>query len=177
MSDRSDLSVGDSQGYIDALLEYLGDREPLEVFGSTETALQDAVENIDDSALRTPEAPGKWCIMEVVKHLVDAEITLGFRYRKALGEDGPEIPAIEQDGWVTNMNHRDADLAETLDDFGALRNVNLRLLRVLTPEQLQRHGMHNQRGKETVADMMRLYAAHDLYHLFQIGRIRAAVET
>lgn len=176
MSDRSALSVGDSQAYIDALLEFLGDRQPLEVFGSTEAALRGAVKDIDDAALRTPEAPGKWCVIEVVKHLVDAEITLGFRYRKVLGEDAPDIPAIDQDTWVTNMNHKDADLSETLDEFAALRNINLRLLRSITPEQSQRHGIHNQRGKETVADIMRLYAAHDLYHLYQIERIRTAVE-
>jgi uncharacterized damage-inducible protein DinB len=176
MSDRSALSAGDSQGYIDALLEFLGDREPLEVFGSTEAALREAVKEIDDKTLRTSEAPGKWSIIEVVKHLADAEIMLGYRYRKVLGEDAPDIPAIDQDAWVKNMNQKDAELAETLDDFAAVRNVNLRLLRLITPEQSKRYGMHNQRGKETVMDMMKLYAAHDLYHLYQIERIRTAVE-
>lgn len=176
MSDSSALSAGDSPEYIDALLGYLGDRDPIEVFASTEKALREAVEPMDEAVLRTPEAPGKWSIIDVMKHLADVEIVLGFRYRKVLGEDTPEISAIDQDAWVTNLRYREAKLADTLDDFAAVRNVNLRLLRSLDTEQLERSGMHSQRGKETMETMIRLYAAHDLYHLYQIKRIRQAVQ-
>jgi hypothetical protein len=31
--------------------------------------------------------------------------------------------------------------------------------------------MHEERGKETVRHLLRLYAGHDLNHLQQIGRI------
>lgn len=44
-----------------------------------------------------------------------------------------------------------------------------------TPEELERTGVHAERGEESVAHMMRLYAGHDLLHLQQIDRIRAAV--
>ena len=42
---------------------------------------------------------------------------------------------------------------------------------------IERVGMHAERGEESVAHMMRLYAGHDLLHIRQIGRIRAAVAT
>ena len=176
MPNSSALSAGDSSEYIDALLEYLGERDPIEVFAATETSLREVVANIDDVLLRAPEAPGKWSVMDVAMHLADVEIVLGFRYRIVLGEDVPSIPAINQDAWVVNRNYRAADLAAALDDFGAVRNVNLRLLRSLDSAQWARSGVHAQRGKETVESMVRLYAAHDLYHLFQIDRIHRAVE-
>jgi len=34
--------------------------------------------------------------------------------------------------------------------------------------------VHAERGEESVAHMMRMYAGHDLLHLAQINRIRAA---
>ena len=176
MPDSSALSAGDSPEYIVELLAYLGDRDPLEAFASTESALREAVEPIDEVTLRTPEAPDKWSIIDVVKHLADVEFVLGFRYRIVLGEDAPELPAIEQDDWCTNLRYVEANLGNTLDDFSAVRDVNLRLLRSLDAGQLLRYGTHSQRGKETIEMMIRLYAAHDLYHLYQIERIRKAVQ-
>lgn len=40
---------------------------------------------------------------------------------------------------------------------------------------LRRVGVHSERGEESVAHLCRLSAGHDLSHLRQIGRIRAAV--
>jgi hypothetical protein len=36
-------------------------------------------------------------------------------------------------------------------------------------------GLHAERGEESVAQMIRLYAGHDLLHLSQIARIRKTI--
>jgi hypothetical protein len=36
-------------------------------------------------------------------------------------------------------------------------------------------GVHAERGDESLAHMMRLYAGHDLLHIRQVERIRDAV--
>ena len=56
-----------------------------------------------------------------------------------------------------------------------MRRSNLRLLTAVPPEDLARVGVHAERGEESVAHMIRLYAGHDLLHLRQLARIRAAV--
>ena len=76
--------------------------------------------------------------------------------------------------WAARLGYLRAEVA-ALEDFEAVRRVNLRLLRRVTPEQLQLFGMHEERGRETLHHMIRLHAAHDCYHLFQIERIKAAV--
>jgi hypothetical protein len=48
------------------------------------------------------------------------------------------------------------------------------LLRGLTPEELDRHGVHAERGKETIRHLLRLYAGHDRNHLAQIEGLAAA---
>ena len=171
----SALSRGDSPDYIGAILKFLGDREPLEVFAATDTHLREATKDLSGTHLRQPEKPGKWSILQVVQHLADAEIMLGLRYRKVLAEPGQPYPAIDQDAWVKELGYNERNLDDALDDFAALRKINLRLLRDLTDEQWQRHGIHEQRGKETLKDMVRLYAAHDCYHLYQIDRIKTAI--
>jgi len=169
------LTRGDSPAYIDALLAHLGDRDPLEAFAATPAALREATAGLSDAALRTPEAPGKWSVIEVLKHLADVEFVLGFRYRKIAGEPGSPIPAINQDLWTRELHYAEADLAQTLDDFEAVRAVNLRFLRGLPASYAERAGIHEERGEESLGTVMRLYAAHDCYHLMQIGRIRKAI--
>jgi hypothetical protein len=48
------------------------------------------------------------------------------------------------------------------------------MLASLTPEQWQHHGMHAERGKETIEQITRMFAGHDLNHLQQIERILAS---
>ena len=48
MQNSSVLSAGDSLEYIDALSEYLGDRDPMEVLAATERSLRKAVADIDE---------------------------------------------------------------------------------------------------------------------------------
>lgn len=177
MPDPSPLSAGDNPDYITALLDFLGDRDPLAVFAETPDALRAAVKDIPGSHLRLPEAPGKWSVLDVAQHLGQAEVALGFRYRKVLAEEAPALPAIDQDRWVRNLFPEDVSLEEALEEFTALRAVNLRLLRRVQGDQWERYGMHSQRGKETLRAMVRLYAAHDRYHLFQIERIRKTVDS
>ena len=175
MPTPSPLAAGDSPGYIDALLAYLGDHDPLEVFDATPDTLREVTWGLSPKALNTPEAPGKWTVLNVVQHLGQTEIALGFRYRKVLAEAGPDLPAIDQDRWVAALYPEAVPLSEALENFSVVRAVNLRLLRRVHGTAWERHGMHSQRGKETLADMVRLYAAHDRYHLFQIERILNAI--
>ncbi len=175
MTEKSALHTGATPAYADAMLEYLGGREPLPVFAKTPEDLRNAVAGLSQKQLETPEKPGKWSIAAVVQHLADVEIVLGFRYRKLLGQPGAALPAIDQDAWADRLGYLTADVPAALEDFEAVRRANLRLLRRVTPEQLQLFGMHEERGRETLQHMIRLYAAHDCYHLYQIERIKAAL--
>lgn len=157
------------------IADNLGDREPLEVLAETHSALEHATRGLDKDTLRKPEKPGKWSVIEVVQHLADTELVLGFRYRKVLAEDSPRIPAFDQDAWAAGLRYRDARLSDALAQFHALREANLALLHAVRPDQWERYGLHEERGKETLAHMIRLEAAHDLYHLGQIERIKKAI--
>lgn len=55
-----------------------------------------------------------------------------------------------------------------------LREANLALLKTLTPDQWKQHGMHSERGAETVETIVRMFAGHDLNHFQQIERILGA---
>ncbi len=165
----------DMQTYMDRFKNVLGERDPFAVQQETADRLEAATSRLNNEHLRTPEKPGKWSVIQVVQHLADTEIALAFRSRKVLAEETPDIQGFDQDRWASALNYNGARLGDALAQFRVLRNVNLRLYRSMTPQELRRNGVHSERGRESVIDTIRLYAAHDLYHLGQIDRIKQAI--
>lgn len=161
-----------ADGYVRALLDLLGERDPFEVQEELIDALVDATEDLDEEVVRTPEATGKWSIVEVIQHLADSELVYGYRMRLIVAEEEPEIPGYDQDRWARNLRYRDVGLDSALQQLDALRRANLRWLRTLSEAELDRFGHHGERGEESVRHIIRLLAAHDLVHRRQIDRIK-----
>ena len=158
-------------GYVRALLDLLGSQDPLAVLGEQLPWLERRTAGLDEAALRRPEVPGKWSVIEVIQHLADAELVLSFRTRMVLTEDQPELQGYDQDRWATELRYVGVPLDLALAQLRGLRAANLQLWRTLTPEQRQRTGLHSERGPESVDLMIRMMAAHDLVHRRQIDRI------
>jgi hypothetical protein len=95
--------------------------------------------------------------------------------RLILAQDRPAITGYDQDLWADRLGYDAADPQEALEQFAVMRRANLRLLERATPDDLQRAGVHAERGEETLEHLRRLYAGHDILHLRQIERIRGAV--
>lgn len=172
----SDGSPAHASAYTAALLDLLGTRDARDVLRSTVSVLSGRIAAIPHEALRVPEAPGKWSIIEVVQHLADSELVAGWRYRMAIAHDRPAITGFDQDLWATRLGYDAADRDEALLQFAVLRRANVRLLDSLPPDAFARVAVHAERGEESVAHMMKLYAGHDLLHLRQIERIAQVVQ-
>ncbi|MGQ0815244.1 MAG: DinB family protein [Gemmatimonadota bacterium] len=161
--------------YVAALLDLLREQPPLTVLAQTESVLRKVMAGITPKQLTAPEAPGKWSVRHVLQHLADSELVWGFRLRMILAHDRPPITGYDQDAFASRLGYDDADAGQALSDFTALRCANLRLLQRTSTEDLQRVGVHSERGEESLAHLMKLYAAHDLLHLRQIDRILHSV--
>ncbi|MDH3269758.1 MAG: DinB family protein [Gemmatimonadota bacterium] len=168
-------AAGAANAYVSAILELVGDRDPLEILGSTVEWCRVVVEGLNDRQLRTPESRGKWSVVEVMQHLADSELVWGYRLRKVLAEDRPRLTGFDQDLWARRLGYAVADATSALEMFSALRRANLALLSKAAPEDLDRAGVHEERGEESVRHMMRLYAGHDLAHRRQLDRIVAGL--
>ena len=164
-----------AKDYVASILKALGSRDPMEVLASTPEALRRAVSGLTREQDGTPERAGKWSVRQVVQHLADSELVGAFRFRMILAHDAPELPGYDQDLWAARLRYEDSDIATALDDFGTLRRANVRLLRRATPADLARVMRHAERGDESLGQTYPLYAGHDLVHLAQIRRIRAAI--
>ena len=174
-SNTSQNSAEDRAKYAPAILDLLGSREPIDVLRETPEVAKGAIAGLSAEQIRTPEAPGKWSIAHVLRHLADSEIVWGWRMRLILAQDRPTITGYDQDQWADRLHYATADAAESLDAMRVLRRDNLRLIEHASPDDLQRVGVHSERGEEAVGYLVRLYAGHDLMHLAQIDRIKLTI--
>ena len=161
--------VTQAAAYQQHLLGLLGQDDPAEVQATTRAAI---LEVLTDAAsdLRTRPAPGEWSVLELLGHLLDAEIVVSGRYRWVLSQDRPPLFGYDQDRWVERLRHNDDPPDELLEVFSTLRTANLRLWNRLSAEDRQRVAMHAERGAESYELMFRMLAGHDRFHLDQMDR-------
>ena len=174
-SNPAGSAAASAGAYVRALLDLLGDRDPLEVLAELDGWLDRRFAAVPDTALREAEAPGKWSAADVVQHLADSELVLGFRLRMILTEDRPAIQGYDQDRWATTLHYPLVPLTESRAQLTALRAANLRILRGLGAVELEREGLHSERGPESLGHLLKLMGGHDLVHRRQIDRILAVM--
>lgn len=159
------------QQYIQRINGYAEGKQPLAVQGATAKKLERLIKGVPTSKLRKRPAPGKWSVREILAHLAEAEIVAAFRMRLILGAPGIPIAAFDQDAWVVSGHYDKRDPRKSLEQFRVVREANLALLKLLTPEQWKRYGMHSERGQETIEHIVKMFAGHDINHLRQIEQI------
>ena len=161
--------------YVAAVLDLLGDRDPMAVLREMPAALSHAVEGLSVQQLRQPERPGKWSINQVLQHLADSEAVGTWRMRLILAQERPPLTGYDQDLWAERLHYSDEDPADALERFTVLRRATVRLLERASDDDLKRVGVHVERGEESLGHLRRLYAGHDLLHLRQVERVRAGL--
>lgn len=129
-----------------------------------------------DSVAGWRPAPGEWSANECVGHLIEAE-RRGFagRIRTILGglrSDGSFAPpALETwDPPAVAAARRDDQRppAELANEFAELRAESVELVRSLTPEDLERGGIHPEVGALRVDELLGEWVHHDRNHIRQL---------
>ena len=161
------------QQYTQRMLANTQGQDPIKLQSSTAKKLARLIKGVSASKLRKRPAPDKWSVAEILAHLADAEIVVGWRMRLILGSPGTPIQAFDQDTWVTAGHYGKRDPRRVLAQLQAAREANLDLLKSLTPDQWKHFGMHSERGQESIEHIVRMIAGHDLNHIHQIERILA----
>jgi DinB superfamily len=154
--------------YITRILSFSDGKDPLVVLRGTGPRLRELRATTEPERWRTQHAPGQWSAGQVLAHLADAEVVAAWRVRSILAQDGVPLQAFDQNVWAEAFKYAEVDPDESLASFTAVRTSLLSLLGRVDAFRLEHHGMHAERGRETIAHLLRLYAGHDLNHLAQI---------
>jgi len=160
-------ATAEPAAYVRALLDTLGDRDPLEVYETTAGQVRRLCQDLSATQWDVPLGPGEWNAAQIVGHLIDVDIVYGFRFRLVLTEEDPAYPGYDEKLWSQLPHPQPTELVSVL---AGLRAYNTALLRHTPHSRWQRSGTHGEQGREPFALMVTKIAGHDLAHLNQLAR-------
>jgi uncharacterized damage-inducible protein DinB len=160
-----------TEQYVQRILKNLDGKDPLKVQKNTAKKLHKIIKPLSKKELKRKPAPDKWSIAEVLAHLADAELVAGWRLRLVLTNNGAPVEAYDQNSWAKTFAYENRDAFESLRAFKFQRELNLALLKSVPRKLWENHGLHSERGKETVTQLVHLFAGHDVNHVKQIEQL------
>jgi uncharacterized damage-inducible protein DinB len=159
------------QQYTQRIMAHAQGQDPIKIQSTTNKKLARMIKGASPAKLRKRPAPDKWSVAEILAHMADVEIVVGWRLRSILGAPGAPVQAFDQDAWVTAGHYEKRDPRKSIELQGALRDANLALLKSLSSEQWKHYGQHSERGQESIRHIAEMIAGHDLNHIHQIELI------
>ncbi len=151
---------------------YLGDREPIASMRDTSERIRALTDGWSRPQFERTYAPGKWTARQILTHLAETEMALGYRVRMALCSPGYVAQPFDQDAWIVKESRTTG--AEAAAARFALRQMNLSLFAALSAAERQTPFTHPESGALTVDWVIHQMAGHDLNHVQQLETIAAS---
>jgi DinB superfamily len=162
-----------AEEYRNRMFAHIEGQQPLKLQAVAPKRLAKLLKGVSAAKARKRPAPEKWSITEIVAHIADTELVSGYRIRTILGAPGAPIQAFDQDDWAASLRYGKRNVRKSFEQYRALREANLALVKSITPAQWKQHGLHAERGEESVERIVQMMAGHDINHFQQIERILA----
>jgi hypothetical protein len=109
--------------------------------------------------------PGTWSIQQIVLHLMDSDLVASDRMKRIIAEENPTIIGYDETAFSRKLFYDKQDPFVAAEIFRQNREMTAVILRNLTAEAFARTGTHNERGKMTLGELVKLYVWHLEHHL------------
>jgi hypothetical protein len=140
-------------------------QEMIQAYLAGPQALRRAVAGLSREQQRARPVPGKWSTLEVVCHLADFEPIAADRMKRVIAEERPTLIGADENRFAAALAYHARDLEEELAIIERTRGQMARILETLRPEALTRVGIHNERGPQTLEQLLATITGHVPHHL------------
>jgi hypothetical protein len=145
---------------------HVGDRNPIELLTTTLEEYRDAAALLADASWNQPWAPGKWTMRQVMVHVAQWEMILGYRVICGVASPGFTIQPVDQDALLARTDGVDG--ATAFAAFDGSRRMNIGVIQPLSPAERSTEVTHPELGVLTVNDLIVQMVGHGIHHLKQI---------
>ncbi|SMF60366.1 DinB family protein [Paenibacillus barengoltzii] len=145
-----------------------------EAFLNTHGQLVTAIDGLSEEQTTWKPKLESWSVLEVLTHLVDHSIVVSFRIRDILAGTEAQLPAFNQDAWVSGQYANAGKVSDVLQTFHALLLYNSLLLSRLDAEDLEKTGVNAKGETVSIKQIVEGFTNHVQRHLGQIDRIKQA---
>lgn len=122
------------------------------------------IEGLTPPALLALPVPGTWSIQQLVVHVLDSDLIATHRMRRIIAEENPLLIGYNETLFARNLRYEKANLKTVCDLFELNRRFTADTLRQLPDEVFGRTGVHNERGKVSLEQMLTMYIGHVDHH-------------
>jgi hypothetical protein len=134
--------------------------------------LRQAVAGLTAAQLDTPYRPGGWTVRQLVHHVPESHMNAFVRLKLALTEEEPTIRPYYEDRWAELPDARSAPIEPSLALLEALHQRWDLALRDLAPAGWERMLVHPESGRQSVEQLIAMYAWHGRHHVAHVTELR-----
>jgi hypothetical protein len=149
----------------------LANREPISAMRDTAARIRAVVGDWRPEEFERSYAPGKWTARQILTHLAQSEVALGYRARMALTTPGYTAQSFDQDVWMARESATSGH--DALDAFLGLAAMNVALFASLSGADRAVALSHPEYGSLTVDWIIHQMAGHQIHHFKQLQTIAA----
>ena len=135
----------------------------LQILHDQRRELVDLLSPLTEQQAEYRYAPGKWSIKEVLGHIIDAERIFCYRLLRFARADQTPLSGFEQDPYVQNGNFSARKLSDLLEEFSAVREATISLVRSLDHDAWLRRGIASHKEVSVFA-LAFIIAGHERHH-------------
>lgn len=139
-------------------------------------AITPIIIKLNDRQIQQHVIKGKWSIHEQIAHLAKYQPVFIDRIRKILLMDNPKFErynAEEDDGFEIYCAFTTYELLKKINTD---REVIYNLVTKLSPDKLDRTGVHPKYGKLNIIEWSEFFVLHEAHHLFAIFQMTHTVK-
>ena len=153
----------------------LSPRDLIAAYGADTGKLRAAIAGMSPADLVAKPIAGKWSTQQVVIHLADAEAAFADRVKRILAMDNPQLLAWDENQYIAKLHYHDQSVDDAVKAVEGIRGNLKRILDKATDADLQRAGIHNERGPQKVTDVLVYCVWHLNHHLEFVAEKRKAL--
>lgn len=141
------------------------DRNLIETFAAGGQKLRDSVRGLSEAQIDALPIPGTWSIRQIVVHLQDSDAVAIERMKRIAAMENPLMLGYDEQAFVKRLFPEAQPLNEVIDLFDLNRRLWAITMRKLPDEAFERTGIHNERGRVSLGQLVGDYAGHLDHHL------------
>ncbi|MDA8377940.1 MAG: DinB family protein [Planctomycetia bacterium] len=141
------------------------DRTIIDEYVRQASVLPAAIKGLSAAELNAHPVPNTWSIRHIVMHLMDSDLIASDRMKRIIAEDNPTLIGFDESAFAANLFYDQLDAAMAVEVFAKNRMLTGEILRRLPEQAFDRAGTHNQRGRVTLGDLVKMYVQHLDHHM------------
>jgi hypothetical protein len=144
----------------------------IDVVAETPARMREAVRGLTDAQVETPYRPGGWTVRQVVHHVPDSHLNAYCRFKLALTEDAPTIKPYDEAKWALLPDVAAVPITTSLTLLESVHERWVAILRAMQPSDFDRLLTHPETGRQSLDQVLALYAWHGPHHIAHVTKLR-----